>query len=310
MKNSLIRYLTVHSRWFLEENSAKEGSFHSLEDILYSGKSEYQQIEVILTGSYGKSLVLDGKLQSTEVDEFIYHEALVHPAMVILEKPVSVLIAGGGEGATAREVIRYPSVRQVDVVDLDQKVIEVSKSYLPEWHQGSFMDKRVRVYYNDARAFIEGSSKDYDVIIADLPEPFEGCPAFKLYTIEFYHSVYNALNDRGVFVTQATSATVNNYKTFCAIASTLRKVFPIVRPYTVNVPSFHAHWGFVLASKELDPLSTDSKSISEQIEPFREKLRFYDEYLHRSLFCLPKYLREALEKETTSITDTSPISFY
>ncbi len=310
MKSSLIRYPTMHSQWFLEQDSANEGSFHSLKNILYSGKSEYQKIEVIVTGSYGKTLVLDGKVQSTEADEFIYHESFVHPSMVALEKPVSVLIAGGGEGATAREIIRYPSIRQIDIVDLDQKVIEIAKSYLSEWHQGTFMDEKVKVYYNDARAFIEKSQKDYDLIFADLPEPFEESPALKLYTIEFYRAVHNALNDRGIFVTQATAATVNNYKTFIAIASTLKRVFPIVCPYTVNVPSFHAPWGFVLASKAEDPTLTDVQTIAGRIAHFRERLKFYDEYLHRSLFCLPKYLREALEKETTIITDSSPVSFY
>ncbi len=310
MKNFLIRYVKVNSRWFLEENTSYEGAFHSLQEILYAGTSQYQQIEIIITGSYGKSLVLDGKLQSTEADEFIYHEALVHPAMVALEDPQSVLIAGGGEGATARETLRYKSINRVDIVDLDNEVVEVSKVHLTKWHQGSFDNARVKVFYEDAREYIENNAVCYDLIIADLPEPYEHSPAVLLYTKEFFLSISKRLSPQGIFVTQATSASVNNLKTFTAIVSTLSKVFSIVRPYVVNVPSFHSPWGFVMASKETDPLLLSKEVIRERISPFNRHLLFYDEYLHHSLFSLPKYLKEGISRENTIITDASPVSFY
>lgn len=310
MKNSHIRCVNVNSKWFLEENTKDEGSFHSLKGIVYTGKSLYQRIEIILTGSYGKALVLDGKMQSTEVDEFIYHEALVHPALVTVGDPVSVLIAGGGEGATAREVLRYPSVKSVDVVDLDREVVEVSIKHLQKWHQGAYSNEKVRVHFDDARKFIENSKEVYDVIIADLPEPFEESPANLLYTQEFYLAVKRCLSSRGVFVTQATATTVNNLQAYTAITSTLKSVFPIVRPYTVNVPSFHSPWGFVFASCNADPLSLDQETIKGRIAFFADGLNFYDSHLHHSLFCLPKYIIKALDQQDKIITDASPVYFY
>lgn len=299
----------LNSRWFLEQTTADEGSFHSLKEIIYSGSSDYQSIEVIRTGSYGKCFVLDGKIQCTEVDEFIYHEAIVHPAMVLHGRTKRVLIAGGGEGAAAREVLKHPSVSEVVIVDLDKDVVDISKKFLSELNEGVFEDKRVKILFEDARMFIEKSG-DFDIIIADLPEPTECGPALMLYTKEFYQDVYRSLNENGVFVTQAASAAVNNLSFFTACLNTIRQVFPVVRPYVVNIPSFYSPWGFVLASKEKDPLNLSLDYINEAIDKLNSELRFYDAETHSGLFSLPKYIRESIKREELIIKDSSPISFY
>lgn len=301
----------MNSRWFLEETTGHEGSYHSLIEIVHTSSSPYQLIEIILTGSYGLTLVLDGKIQSTELDEFIYHEALVHPAMSIIDNPRNILIAGGGEGATAREALRYKTVERIDLVDLDKEVVDVSMKYLDKWHAGAFSNPKVNLCIADARVFINEKDKFYDCIIADLPEPYEGGPALLLYTKTFYESVKNALKNDGVFVTQATSSSVNNIKTFAAIINTLKSVFPIVRPYIVNVPSFHTPWGFVLASNVIDPIAVKPHDIEGRLSYFSDDLRFYDTGIHFSIFTLPRFVRDAIKKEEHFIiTDSSTLSFY
>ncbi|HSB51540.1 MAG TPA: polyamine aminopropyltransferase [Dissulfurispiraceae bacterium] len=298
-----------HSKWFLEQTTAHEGAFHSLSEIIYSGHSPYQQIEIIKTGSYGKCLVLDGKIQSSEADEFIYHEALVHPSLVLSDSPRRVLIAGGGEGATAREVAKHQDVKEIIICDLDREVVNASKKYLPEWHRGVFEDRRVKVVFEDARENIR-NARNVDVMIIDLPEPASGGPALMLYTREFYTLVSEALSEDGIMVTQAASSAVHSIAVFAAITNTLKQVFPVVRPYVVNVPSFFTPWGFVLASRGKDPLRLNAESMTRKIGPFERELRFYDHEAHTGIFSLPKFARKAFEREDLIITDSSPLSFY
>jgi len=298
-----------HSKWFLEFTTGEEGSLHNIEQVLYSSMTEYQRLEILALGSYGKCLVLDGKIQSTQADEFIYHESLVHPALITTDAPASVLIAGGGEGATIREVLRHPGIEKVSLVDLDKEVVEACKEHLPEWHRGVFDDPRVEVVFDDARKYIENSDAKYDLIILDLPEPFEGGPAPLLYTREFYQAIADHLTESGAMVTQATSVAVHNCASFLIIHNTIRQVFPVVRPYSANVPSFYSPWGFVYASKRTDPLSLPSGELEKRIGRI-EGLRFYDHEVHAGMFALPRFLKEALAAEERVNTDADPISFY
>ncbi|MCX8070796.1 MAG: polyamine aminopropyltransferase [Thermodesulfovibrionales bacterium] len=300
----------MNSKWFVEKTTPYEGSYYSIDEILYSGRSQYQNIEVIISKSYGKMLILDNKIQSTELDEFIYHEALIHPAMMVSINPERVLIAGGGEGATAREILRYDSIKQIDIVDLDSQVIEVAKKHLSEWHRGSFDSPKINIYYDDAREYLKKTKNKYDLIIADLPEPFEDGPAMMLYTKEFYKLIEDSLMEKGVFVTQATSMSVNNLKVYASIISTLKTIFPIVRPYSAHIPSFYHTWGFALASRSLDPLLINSREIDEKISKFSESLKFYDSQIHKCLFTLPKYINDIINNQHSVITDNKPLSFY
>lgn len=295
-------------KWYIEQTSEDEIILHSLREILYSGSSPYQRIEVIRSGNFGRCLILDGKMQSAETDEFIYHEALVHPIMLLSDTPQRVLIAGGGEGATLREVLKYP-VKEVVMVDLDRSVIEVSKQYLPEWSSGAFDDPRVRLEINDARVYIESVKNYFDVIIIDLPEPAEGGPAYLLYTKEFYEKVKEALTEQGMMVTQSASTAIHNIKVFVSIVTTLKEVFPYVKPYTVFVPSFFAPWGFVLASKKLNP-DTASENIRSKLSKIEATLKFYDLDAHQAMFSLPKHIKNAIEEGGIVIRDDNPLSFY
>ncbi len=309
MRNSHIRCAMMNSKWFLEYTSSEEGAFYSLQKIIFNKASIFQHIEIIESGAFGKCLILDGKMQSSEADEFIYHEAIVHPAMISHDFPQRVFVAGGGEGATAREILKHPSVKEIVIVDLDRDAVDACKKYLPEWHQGAFEDKRVRIYFEDGRSFLE-KSDNFDIIILDLPESADGGPALMLYTKEFYKLVYNRLNIDGIAVAQAASTASHNLNIFSSIAKTLLEVFPIVRPYTANVPSFFTPWGFMLASKKTDPLSLSSKYIDKKLDVLKDSLNFYDSETHLNLFSLPKNIRSAIKNQNRIITDNQPASFY
>jgi spermidine synthase len=147
-----------------------------LSTITFDSKSDFQTAQVVKTVPFGKTLVLDGKTQSAQFDEAIYHESLVHPAMLLHENPKSVYIGGGGEFATAREVLKHASVESCVMVDIDEVVCNICKEQLPEWGAGAWDDKRMEVHYDDAKAFLERDSRTYDVIIMDIADPIEAGP--------------------------------------------------------------------------------------------------------------------------------------
>lgn len=301
--------LSGRPKWFLE--ALTPDIFHgvSISRVLFSGKTRYQQVEVLETPAFGRMLVLDGKTQSAEGEEFVYHEALVHPCMVAHPRPQCVFIGGGGEGATAREVLRHDSVQEVDMVDLDQEVVDLCRQHLPQHHQGVWDDPRLRLHFADALAFLEQSPACYDVIILDLPDPIEGGTAYLLYTQEFYRMVWARLKPGGVLVTQAGPASILNYhEVFTAIYRTLSTVFPVTAPYTVPMQSFGEVWGFVLASTGPDPRTLTPQEVDATLAQRKVKgLRFYDGALHPALFALPKYLRHALAEEKRIITREKPL---
>jgi len=280
--------------------------------VIYTGESAYQTIEILDTSAFGRMLVLDGKIQSAEGDEFVYHESLVHPALVTHPHPESICIAGGGEGATAREVLRHGSVRTVQMVDLDEEVVEVCRTHLPNFHKGAFDDPRLKLHFDDAKRFFKSTPERFDIVILDLSDPTAGGPASSLYTLEFYQILKARLNPGGVLVTQMGPSSTLNYKeVFTAIHNTLEKVFPNVAPYTVSVESFGECWGFGIASSGLDPTSLTSVAIDSCLQNRGVSgLKFYDGITHQGLFSLPRFLRDALNDETRIGSEEHPLSMY
>ncbi len=294
-------------KWFVEPQSPCSMHAHGLVKTLYVGRSKYQEIEVLELCNHGKALVLDGKIQSSIRDEWIYHEALVHPAMILHPNPKRVLIIGGGEGATLREVLKH-DVEEAVMVDLDEEVIKVAREYLEEWHRGSFDDRRAKLIIMDGREFVEKENDGaYDVVILDIVDPAEGGPALKLYTKEFYEQVKRILKEDGVMVTQAT-ATEYQTGVFAILYNTVKAVFPVVRGYQTFVPSFDSSWGFVIASKreDMDPMKLTAEEVDKRLKERGLELKFYDGVTHVGMFHLPKYLREAMEREKTVATDENP----
>lgn len=268
-----------------------------VKSVLHSSRSAYQQIDVLETEAFGRCLILDGRIQSAEADEFIYHEALVHPAMVTHPGPREVLILGGGEGATLREVLRHRTVERAVMVDIDPQVIEVSRRYLPEWSDGAFDDPRAEVRIEDAVRYLRETEDRFDVIISDLTEPEPGTPSEPLLSREMFEAMHNCLKPGGILVNQAGSAGIYELERFARIYRMMGTVFGRLAPCSVQIASFAEPWGFIAASDVYDPRDVTPEEIETRLSQRceREKLRYYDGYIHQALFTLPRCFWEILK---------------
>ncbi|MEM0067086.1 MAG: polyamine aminopropyltransferase [Ignisphaera sp.] len=240
-------------------------------------RSPFQEIIVADVEDFGKALVLDGYLQSTTSDEFIYHESLVHPAMVLHPNPRRVLIIGGGEGATLREVLKHSTVEEAFMVDIDKDVVELAKEYLPEMHQGSFFDKRARVVIEDGKRFVEKEYEkgaQYDVVILDLTDPYSSDIAKDLYTKQFFDRINGILTENGVMVTQAGSRFFYT-QVYDNVANSIKSVFKYVAEYQVWIPSFGYSCNFVIGSKKIDTsMLLNSEYVDNVLRSRRVSTRF------------------------------------
>jgi spermidine synthase len=301
-------------KWFFEQTTPVEGHCHAITRTVFELQTKFQHMEIMETASYGKVLVLDGRMQSSVLDDFIYHETLVHPGLIVHPRPETALVIGGGEGATLREILRYPSIRRAVMVDIDREVVEACRAHLPELHQGAFDDRRVEVRHEDARGWLERTGERFDVAIVDLTEPLEEGPACLLFTREFYALLASRLTDRGTLTLQAGMTKIGELPFYCSMARTLSAVFPLVAPYQSMIPCFGTPWGFIVAAKvgtpggEADPRALTVAEVDRRVrERVRGELRFYDGLAHQHMFSLPKFLRDALASMGRAITDAEPL---
>ena len=298
-------------KWLRDKINENFLQLHRLDEVLYAGRTKYQSARIVRSRTLGICLVLDNKIQSTERDEFIYHEALVQPAMIAHPNPETVFIAGGGEGATLREALRHKTVKKAVMVEIDDQVTALSRQYLPAHSQGAFDDGRTELHHVDARNFLEKSKDKYDIIIIDLPDPIEEGPAYLLYTQEFYRMARERLTKEGLMSVQAGSASPTELLNFTAVNNTLKSVFPMVTQYATYVPCFGGPWGFCLASRQYNSSLLSPKEVDERIAARSlTGLRFYDGVTHQGMFSTPMYIRDAMEKQTRIITDKEPLYLY
>jgi thermospermine synthase len=259
------------------------------------------------TVPFGKVLLIDGLAQSCDLDEFIYHESLVHPALLSHPNPRRVYIGGGGECSTAREVLRHSSVEVCTMVDIDGKVVDFCREHLTV-NAEAFADKRLDLVIDDAKVQLENATEPYDVIIMDLDDPLEGGPCYQLYTKAFYEMCKSKLAPGGILVTQSGTGGVKGHKlVFSAVHNTLSKVFPVTMPYNQAVYSFGDEWSWVLAFSDKDakrptPEEIDAR-IAERITGGAAALKFLDGESYAGLFCLGKHVRESIKNETRVLGD-------
>lgn len=277
---------------------------YKLDKILCSTQSEWQTVDLVDLVPFGRTLVIDGLIQSTRCDEFVYHECLVHPAMLLHAMGAkSVFIGGGGEGSTAREVLRHKSVERCVMVDIDGKVVEFCKEHLDENH-AAFADKRLELVIDDAKAWIEKSSDKFDIIIMDLDDPLEGGPCYQLYTTEWYTTLKSKLNPGGLLVTQSGQSGIKQHHlVFSPINRTLRAVFDRVVPYNQAVYSFMDEWGWNVAMTDAatpEPAKMTTEEVDKRIAARIEgELQFLDGVSWHGIWALSKRHRATLAKETT-----------
>ncbi len=294
--------------WLYDQINSNLVQLHRIKRRIYSEQTGFQHLEIVETASFGTCLVLDGKIQSSASDEFIYHEALVHPVMLAHDCPQTVFIAGGGEGATLREVLKHRTVERVVMVDIDRRVVDVCRHYLPTFHQGSFEDARLELHFADARKYLERTAESFDVVIIDLVEPMKARPACLLYTQEFYQLVKSRLASGGIVSVQSGAAGWTNLSMFTVIVNTLKSVFHRVRPYHIYVPSFVDMWGFTAASETVDAAKLSSREVNRRIATrMVTKPRAYDGPSHLALFTLPRHIRRHVASTRRIATDKAPI---
>ncbi|MGB0716418.1 MAG: fused MFS/spermidine synthase [Phycisphaerae bacterium] len=284
---------------------------HGITQVIASQRTRFQEMHIVETGAYGKALVLDGKWQSCTGDEYLYHEPLVHPAMLNHPDPKRVLILGGGEGATAREVLRWRGVEYVAMVDIDGEVVDACRKHLADMHQGAFDDPRLEVIIDDAFNVLDRPDTKWDVIISDLSDPIEDGPSFKLFTKEYFAQCRDALTDNGVFVLQAGPVAPVEMHLHACLASTLKAVFPHIASGVTYVPTYAAPWSFILGSDQ--PLN-DRPDADEIDRILAEKttggLRMLDGIALVGIYHTPGNLRKMINETTKVYTLTDPPKFF
>ncbi len=231
--------------------------------VLAQGKTKFQEYLFFKSAMHGVCIALDGDIQSCASDEAIYHEALVHPAMLTHPNPKTVLIMGGGEGATAREVLRHNCVERVIMVDIDREFVELCKRHIPSWGEEAFADARLDVHYQDIYQYLKTCRHIFDVVIGDLIDIQDWqSPAAALYGKEFYQLLQNHMADDAVIATQAGPLVSGHLEGHNHIRKTLQSCFEHVASYGHVVPSFYHLWGYVIASKHA--FANETSSIHNQ----------------------------------------------
>jgi spermidine synthase len=273
-------------RAFIEWYPRGYGVGFKVKERLFETQTKYQRLELYETEGFGKMLVLDGTIQLVEIGEESYHEVLVHPVMLAHPNPRRVLIIGGGDGGTLREVLRH-DIERATMVEIDEMVVEVSRIYLGI-DRGAFDDPRAELIIGDGVKYLKETGERFDVIIVDSTDPVG--PAKLLFSEEFYRTAYEKLNERGLYITQAgsvylfTSELIDAYKA-------MKKVFERVHYFSFPVIGYASPWGFLVGVKG----DVDFEKVDVSRAP--EKLYYYDPERHETLFQMPKYVRELLEKE-------------
>jgi len=280
--------------WFIDRTTDYEAHMHAIRRTIVTERTQYQEVGIFDSAVFGKILLLDGDMQSAQHDEFVYHEALVQPAMTLHENPERILILGGGEGATLREVLRHKSVKEVYMVDIDERLIDLCKTHLPEWSQGSFSDPRLKLCYTDATKWIEDTDMEFDVIISDLTEPLPFTPSSGTFSLDYFRLIKSRIAPGGIYAMQASRGDLIFMANHSALYRTLVEIFPEVHSYLARIHSFDYIWSFMLASEAVNPRKATIEEIDSRLEKRLDitALQFYDGEAHQGIFATPKYFRK------------------
>ena len=277
--------------WYTENHTENAKFSIKLKKQLASKESEFQRIDIFESYDFGKILVIDGYLMLTEKDEFIYHEMITHVPMAVNPEIKDVLVIGAGDGGTVRELTRYESIENIDMVEIDKLVVDLCKEHIPQTAL-KLDDDRVNIYYEDGLKFVRGKQNKYDLIIVDSTDPFG--PGEDLFTKEFYGNCYKALKDNGILVNQHESPYYPNDAVAMQRAhSKIKSIFPVALVYQAHIPTYPSgHWLFGFASKGLDPIA-DLKE--EEWNSLGLKTKYYNTDLHKGCFAIPNYVKELLK---------------
>ena len=277
--------------WFSEFHAQGVKLSIKVDKQLHTEQSDFQRIDVFQSEEFGRFLTLDGYMMLTERDEFIYHEMITHVPMAVNPEIKSVLVIGAGDGGVVRELARYGTVEKIDLVEIDERVVEVCKEFLPQT-ACCFDDPRLQVYYQDGLKFVRRCENLYDLIIVDSTDPFG--PGEGLFTKEFYGNCYKALTENGIMVNQCESPFYKEDRIAMQRAhKRIVESFPVSKVYQAHIPTYPSgHWLFGFASKKLHPVRDYDGKRWQQLGI---KTNYYNPQLHIGAFALPGYVQELLE---------------
>jgi len=279
------------SQWYDErfQNSSSIG--YRIRERLHHSQSPFQKIEIFHTADFGNMLVLDGCIMLTEAHEFVYHELLVHIPLLSHPNPQSILVVGGGDGGTIREILLHDTVSHADMVEIDEEVVAVSRRYLPTL-AGKLDDPRVRLIFRDAVEFVKDRDNVYDVVLVDSTDPVgigEG-----LFSRAFYQNVLRSLKPGGIVAVQSESPFGVKGEVE-AIVVKMKSVFPLVRLYWGPIPCYpHGTWSFVFCSKDNREPAIARPEAAQRIEAHA---KYYNREMHRAAFALPNFMRRIAGQE-------------
>ncbi len=274
----------------MEPLNDSTGFYIMADRLVGEWQTRYQKMQIYDTPHYGKLFRLDGYNMTSEKEEFVYHENLIHPALTAHSAPRNVLIIGGGDGGSAEEALKHPSVERVTLCEIDEDVIQVAKEHFHAVHNGVFDNPKLRVLIGDGMKFIRETNEKFDLIALDLNDPMG--PAEALYSTEFFQTCRHALAPGGALVLHI-GAPVARPERVGELAQRLNAIFRIVRPYTMYIPLYGAQWAMAVCSDKLDPKSFTADEIDRRIEARRlQALQFYNGETHEGVFALPNYVRD------------------
>lgn len=279
--------------WYTEYHIPQVGFSIKVKRHLYSEQSPFQQVDVMESDEFGKFLTLDGLMMVTEKDEFIYHDMIVHVAMATNPNVKRVLVIGGGDGGTVRELTRYSNIEKIDMVEIDELVVKASREFLPIT-ASKLDDPRVSLYFEDGIKFVEGKVDEYDLILVDSTDPIG--PGEGLFTTEFYKNCFSALSEDGILVNQNESPYYQ--EDACEMIRANKKInniFPISMIYQFHMPTYPSgHWLFGFASKKYHPIKDLDAA---RWNALGIKTKYYNTDLHVGCFALPTYVKDMIENE-------------
>lgn len=276
--------------WFSERHTPDVKFSIKVDKQLYSAQSDYQRIDVFDSKEFGRFLTLDGYMMLTEKDEFIYHEMMVHVPMAVHMNAKNILVIGAGDGGVIRELTRYNTIENIDMIEIDEEVVKVCKEYLPKT-SCKLDDERVHISYQDGLKYVRNCENMYDLIIVDSTDPFG--PGEGLFTKEFYGNCYKALKEDGIVVNQHESPF---YKEDALAMQRAHKrivsSFDISKVYQAHIPTYPSgHWLFGFSSKKYHPTNDFD---GEKWDKLGIKTKYYNTRLHKGAFALPNYVEELL----------------
>jgi spermidine synthase len=272
--------------WLKEGQIADAAMTYKIRKTLHTEKTAYQDLAILDTYEFGRMLVLDGIVQTTVRDEFVYHEMISHIPLFTHPNPKKILVVGGGDGGVIREVLKHPSIEKAVLCEIDKRVVDLSMEYLPEISCG-LQDPRAEVFIGDGIKYVLEHKDEFDLIVVDSTDPFGAAEG--LFNKSFYESLYECLKEDGIFVAQ-TETPFYLPQVVKKVYDDIKNAFPITRMYMAAIPTYPGvYWSFTIGSKKYDPLAADTDHIPEL------DTKYYHRDLHKACFILPKYVKILIE---------------